>query len=161
MKRKIIICSIILFAIGIFSITISFNDFFFTTKYYNTPLAAYNAESFYHTDYGDTVAEKELAIVALDEETCLFIGAMNNNCFVVCEMYKKNNRYASKGLVIIFDIREATFSQGVYTTAVSNGSKQWKIISEEETIDPDIEIVQIKAFTHINGKIFHLLVYAD
>lgn len=67
-KGKVIIIVAVLFLIGIFSITMSSNDFFLTTKYYETPLDAYNADSAYSAIHGETKADREIGVFMLDEK---------------------------------------------------------------------------------------------
>ena len=164
-KTGVIIAGIlILFLVGIFSVSISTGSFFFTTKYFRTPLQAYND---FGGDFdpiiGNTFAEKELLFVPLDEKNGLFVGEVDKNRFVVCEIAIKNGKYASKGWSGVYDI-DATYYDldesidGWNKTSVTDGSVYWLIADEqEETETPYVKSAE--AFTHSSGKTFYLVFY--
>ena len=121
-KYKVGIIVIICFMVGIFSFTISTGDFFFTTKYYKKPLSAYNASSAYNDR-----AEREIGLLMLDSENCLFIGELDDNGFVVNEMILKKRGYVSKGRTFFYDFGDSSGETSKNSTAVSNGQVNWGV----------------------------------
>jgi len=101
-KAKVVV--IALFVIGVFTITVSVGGFFFSNDYHATPLEAYNANAGFDAINGDTTATKEIGVVMLDETTYLFFGEIDSTRFVVEEMDKKENQYASKGNLLIYNL---------------------------------------------------------
>ena len=113
-KSKILIVAAIIvaaFVVGLFSCSITIGDFFFTTKYFKTPIDAYNDYATIHAIYGNTRAEKEIGLLLLDDETGLFIAKLYddqvyNNRIVIDEMKIKNGRYVSKGISYLCDLND-------------------------------------------------------
>lgn len=83
-----------MFLVGVFSVTISLNDFFLTTKFYKDPLSAYNADAVYDPIYGDTTANKTIGLFEIEKEKALFIGELSKDKFIVAEIKVKDKEYA-------------------------------------------------------------------
>jgi len=161
MKKKIIVPFIvtILILTGVFSLSISIKKFFFTTKYYAIPIEAYNADATYDLNYGDTAAKEEIGLVVLDEETCLFIGTLDDeNCFVVCEMMKNNDKYAYKGNSFIYDLRERSDGDNFNSTYTSNGYVNWSVAYHKDEIKT-FDVENVESFLLANGKSIYLAIY--
>lgn len=160
MKRyKIGIIIVILFVIGVFSFTISTKDIFFTTNYYKNPLDAYNATSTYDALYGTTTAKRQIGILSLDDNNHLFIGEINENCFVVDEIESKNGKYASKGSAIFYNLDEKSDKESSNLTQVSNGYVKWAIMYNENEIVNLSNVVSIHPYTLTDTQTIYLVIY--
>ena len=159
-KHKAILVGF-LFVIGIFSISISTATFFFTTKYYSSPLIAYNETAGYNAIYGETVACNQLGLFLLDNETCLFLGELDENRFVVNEMYIKDKKYASNGSSVFYDLRESSDGLNRNSTQTASGCVEWSIAYTQEEINTLINILSIKTYTLTSGCEVHLVIYKE
>lgn len=158
-KYKILIVIAILFVIGVFSITISTGNFFFATKYYKTPIEAYNSNSTYDAILGDTSAKIEVGILMLDDDTCIFIGEIDENCFVADEMSVKDNRYASKGYSIFYNLREESDGMNKNSTKISNGYVEWAVLYSQEDVDKLLNVDSTKIYTLTTGDNIYVVLY--
>ena len=155
-KYKVGIIVVICFLIGVFSFSISTGDLFFTTKYYKKPLSAYNAGSAYNDQ-----AEREIGLLMLDSENCLFIGELDGNGFVVNEMILKKRGYASKGRTFFYDFSDSSGEASKNSTAVSNGNVTWAILYSQAEIENLSDVETVNSYTHTNGRIIYLVVYKN
>lgn len=145
---------------GVFSITLSFGKFF-TTQYYDTPLLAYNDNCSHDVVYGDTTARSEVGVFNIDNETALFIGALNSNCFVVAEMSIKNDKYAFKGTSMIYnsiDLSDIPDSRNVTNTAT--GYVEWSVFCNQSEIDALQNVNSVKSYTLPNGNAIYIAIFA-
>lgn len=149
MKKKVIVSVIVavLFLVGAFSITISLNGFFFTTKYYDNPISAYNAGASYNAIYGETEAEREIGVFKLDEEKALFIGALSDNRFIVAEMNIKNEKYAYEGTVIFYDYDEEFDANHYNQTETKAGKVKWTIVYNKNDVEKLSDVKLTKEYT--------------
>ena len=160
-KQKIIVVTI-LFVLGVSSITLSLENFFFTTQYYKTPLLAYNADCTYDIVYGDTKVQKGIGVFNFDSENCLFIGELNNNYFVVAEMSIKNEEYAFKGISMIYDVKG--ISDGINSHNQTNtlaGQVTWSILYNQSEISTLSNVNSVESYTLSNGYTIYVVVYND
>lgn len=160
-KIGIVVAIVILLFIGIFSVTLSKGNFFFTTKYYSKAIDAYNAECTYNAVYGDTTVEKEIGLFLLDNENCLFIGEINENCFAVNEMKIKNGRYASEGSTFFYDLREPSDRANSNSTNTANGCVKWAAVYSQEEIDQLSNAASVDSFTNTNGCDIYIVMYKN
>lgn len=158
-KNKLIIIIAILLVLGLFSVTISLKNFFYTTKYYDNPIQAYNSGGTYDTIYGDIKATRNLGFVNLDEENGLFIGEISKTLFVVVEMKLKEDKYASQGTVIIYDLEEPSDGMNKNKTTTKQGFFEWAILYSQSEIDPIAKNVSVTPLSHSSGQIIYLVVY--
>ena len=159
MKKKIIIFSVFILIV-IFSSSFSYRNIFYTTHYYKTPLLAYNDNCGHNITYGDIKAKNEIGVLSLDNENCLFLGEINDNCFVVAEIAIKNEKYAFKGTTVIYDLTEQPDDYSSRKqTYTSDGHIYWAIMYERPNpaVSPDINFIE--TYTHSNGKTIYLVVY--
>lgn len=156
-NKRIIIIVIFFFIVGIFSISISTSDFFFTTKYYKTPIKAYNADSTYDALYGNTSVQKEIGRISLDNKTCLFVGEIDENNFVVNEMDVKNGKYSSKGISYFYDSSETLDDTKGNVTTISNDYVKWNIFYSKSNAESIANAFSIKSFTLSNGIEFYIV----
>ena len=141
-KSKILIVAAIIvaaFVVGLFSCSITIGDFFFTTKYFKTPIDAYNDYATIHAIYGNTRAEKEIGLLLLDDETGLFIAKLYddqvyNNRIVIDEMKIKNGRYVSKGISSLCDLNDEDRIENlpIETTKTMNGHVSCSVLYSRE-----------------------------
>ena len=161
MKNKKVLIVIFLFIVGIFSISISTDNFFFTTKYYKTPIEAYNSDGTYHAIYGDTSAKKEVGLILLDNKTCLFIGEIDNNNFVVSELDVKKDKYSSRGMRYYYDINEVSYTTDENVTKISNGIIKWGIYYNKSQAESVSNAFSIKSFALSNENEFYLVLVEE
>ncbi len=145
--------------LGFGSITISFKDFLFTTRYYKTPLKAYNAGSGYDAILGDTSADKEMGLCQLDDTTALFLGEIRQNLFVVDEMQSKNGKYASKGLSIFYDLEEESDGPNKNTTRTESQTVSWSILYTRAEVENAVDVKRVETYTHSGGQKIYLVVF--
>ena len=155
MSNKKIIIVILLFILGVFSISISTGNFFLTTEYYKTPIEAYNVDGSYNAVYGDTSVKREVGLISLDNNTCLFIGEIDKNNFVVSELDVKNDKYSSKGIRYFYDSNEMLNNLEVNLTKLSTGYVNWSILNKSDA-ESVANAFSTKSFTLSNGKEFYL-----
>lgn len=159
-KRRIGIFVFILVLLGVFSVSIYLGDFFFTTKYYKTPIEAYNADSTYNPTYGDAAADREIGVVSLDDSNCLFIGELNEDCFVVAEMAVKDGRYAAKGMSVFYDLSEESDGMnGSYQTNIADGYVRWAVMYSQSEVEKLSDVLSVESYMHSNGHIIYLVIY--
>lgn len=158
-KYKIVVIVILLFILGIFSFTISLDGLFFTTKYYKTPISAYNAANTYNAISGDTTVEKELGLVKLDDKTYLFIGELEGDCFIVDEMDVKDGQYASKGNRIIYNLKEATNEIAINYTNTTNGTRKWTVIYNQDVIETLSNVYSVESYMHTCGNVIYFVLF--
>lgn len=158
-KQRVGIIIVILVLIGVFSVSISMGGFFFTTKYYNTPIDAYNADAAYSPLYGDTKVRKEIGTKVLDGETCLFIGEVDENRFIINEMDVKNGRYASKGTTFFYDLREGSDGTNRNQTNTSNGYVKWAVLYSQEETERLSDVASAELYACSNGQNIYLVLY--
>lgn len=156
-KNKIILIVVFLFIVGIFSFSISTGNFFFTTKYYDNPIEAYNADSTYNALYGNTSVKKEIGRIILDNKTYLFIGEIDNNNFVVNEMDVKNSKYSSKGINYFYDISEISEDTVENVTNISNGCVKWNVSYKKPKIEIVSNTLSVETFTLSDGRNFYVV----
>lgn len=158
-KMKIGVFIAILFLIGIFAVSISSGNFFFTTKYHKTAIEAYNAESTFDAVYGDTTASKQIGIAELDSETVIFLGELNEKCFVVDIMATKDGRYASKGPRCFYDLKEQ--SDGLYKnqTETSSGQISWSILYSKSETEKLTNVKSLKTYNTSDGDSIYLAIF--
>ena len=160
MNKKLIITFTFILIILV-SITLSFGDFFFTAQYYKDPLKAYNENCTYDIVYGETKATKQIGIQTLDEENCLFIGELNEQCFVVAEMSLKNGKYAFKGTSMLYDIKEGNDDMNTQNqTSILSGTVSWAIIYNESVLGSLLNIASINSYELSDGHTIYLVIYA-
>lgn len=159
-RNKVIAITVIgLFVIGVFTIAISVGDFFISNDYYATPLEAYNANAGFDAIDGDTTATKEMGVIMLDETTYLFFGEIDSDRFVVAEMDKKENEYASKGNLLIYNLDDESDGDSKNITSVSSGNKEWAVLYSEEEIQKLSNISALKEMSHSNGRKIYVVLY--
>ena len=157
-QKNVVIFILVLIVVA--SITFSFRNIFHTTQYYKTPLLAYNATCSYDMIYGDTKVENEIGVLNLDDKNCLFLGDLNECCFVVAEIAIKNGKYASKGSTLIYDLTgKSDGINGRNLTYTSDGCIYWSIMYEQSELSVLSNINFIETYTHSNGHTIYLVVY--
>lgn len=158
-KSKITIIIAVLFLFGVFSVTLSFGDFFLATKYYTTSLDAYNADSTYSAIYGDTKAKREVGVFMLDEENALFIGEVDENRFVVAEMDVRKSRYAFKGTTYFYNLKEPTDILNKNQTSTLKRQTWWNVVYDLSETEKVSNILSIEDYTLSCGDVVYLLIY--
>ena len=158
MKNKIIVVVAILVLLGMFSITISLNDFFFTTKFYSEPLSAYNEDATYDPIYGDTVANKTIGLLKIDEENVLFIGELSQVEFLIAEMMVKDNKYAYKGTVSFYDSSDQ-FNKHIYNqTKTKTGNVKWQVFTNKQEVEKIQNIKSVNEYFLSNGSSLFIVI---
>ncbi len=160
-KIKVLVIVVILFFVGVFSVTFSFGDFFFTTKYYKTALEAYNADCAFSPGYGDTEAESTIGFAKLDEGIGLFIGELDEHSFVINEMVLKDGKYASNGTSLIYDLREESDGQSKNQTVTSSKTINWAVLYSQAEIDVLSDIESVEIYTHSSGNNIYFAIYKE
>ena len=154
-KLRIVIFIFILVLLGVFSVSINSGNFFFTTKYYKTPIEAYNANC-----TSDVTADSEIGIVNLDNKNCLFIGEMDENRFVVSEMEINDGKYADKGTTVFYDLREE--SDGIigrHKTNITDGYIQWSVVYSQSEVEKLSDVLSVESYTISSGHIIYFVIY--
>ncbi|MBE5929056.1 MAG: hypothetical protein E7267_06775 [Lachnospiraceae bacterium] len=159
MKKRVFVLVLLLFLVGIFSLTISFDGFFFTTKFYEDPLRAYNAGATYNAIYGDTHAEREVGVVKIDEEKALFIGELSNDCFIVAGMNIKNEKYAFDGTKSIFEYSNERDVNAYKQTKTKSGYVKWTIACDKKSTEELVGVKTIMEYTLSDGRPLLLIVF--
>ncbi len=157
MKKKVI--TIVAFLIGVFSVTVSFNGFFFTTKFYDNPMSAYNADAVYDSVYGKTNVKKTIGTFRIDEEKALFIGELTKNRFLVAEMNVKNNKYAYEGTVYFYDYAEEFDAKNYNKIKTKTNYKKWIIAYDKQDIERISNIKFEKEYSLSNGSMLYLVIF--
>jgi hypothetical protein len=151
MKKTIVAITLLLFLIGVFSVTISINDFFFTSKFYDEPLSAYNANAMYDVVYGETEASREIGLFEIGKEKALFIGELANNCFLVAEMNVKKGKFAHEGTVVFFDYNDEFNVNEFYITETKSESVKWTVACDNEHIKKLSNVKLVKEYMLLDG----------
>ena len=133
-SRTVVIIVLVLLIVCFGAITITTENFFFSTKYYTKAIDAYNETAQYDIALGSTKAKIQLGIITLDKKTCLFVGGIDNNHFVVNEMDVKDGKFSSKGMSYFYDLRENDDGSNKNTTTVSNGMLDWSVLYTESKL---------------------------
>lgn len=157
--KKAIAVVIALVVIGAVTVTISVGDFFFSNDYYATPLEAYNANAGFDAINGETTATKEMGVLMLDETTYLFFGEIDSARFVVDEMDKKENEYASKGNLLIYNFDDESDGDSKNITSTSSGNKEWAVLFSEEEIQKLSDVSEVKTLIHSNSRKIYIALY--
>ena len=159
MKKKVIVFIIILAFIGTFSVTISLKDFFFTTKFYQEPLSAYNADAQYDPVYGDMTAKKLIGLFEIDSEDALLVGELTNDKFLVAEMKIKDKKYAYEGTVYLYS-RSDVFNENSYNlTQTKTGIVKWEIINNKKDVDKLQNVKIVKEYSMSDKSPIFLVVF--
>ena len=161
-KQNIVIVSVILIFIVLISIELSFGNFFYTKKYYDTAIEAYNNNCTYDAALGETKANKEIGLFVLSDEHSLFLGQINEDRLVVAEMHVKNGRYAFKGTSMIYnreDLTEMTVDHN--TTNTENGYVRWSILNDETKINDLLNVHSVRSYEVFETDTIYLLTYTD
>jgi len=159
MKNKGVIIITFLILIGLFSVTISLKDFFFTTKFYQDPMSAYNADSMYSPIYGDTTAKKTIGLFEIDEEKALFIAELSNSGFLVAEMNIKDAKYAYEGTVILYNSSDSFNEKNYNLTETKTGSVKWTIAYSQQDVEKLQNVELIKEYSLSTGSPLFLIVF--
>ena len=164
MKKKIIAGIIFLFLVGVFSVTISVDGFFFTTKFYKDALSAYNAEAGFSPVYGDTTANREIGLYEIEKEKALFIGELSEDEFIVSEMIVKDNKYASEGTVYFYNISDMfnsdVFNENNYNqTETKTDNIKWNIINNKQDVEKLQNINLFIEYSMSDGSPLFLVIF--
>lgn len=161
MNKKVItvIIILILILIGVFPITVSFNGFFFTTKFYNDPLVAYNADAMCDTVHGEIKAKNTIGLFEFDDKKALFIGELSNNRFLVAEMNIKGKKYARGETVFLYDYTEEFNEKAYNLTKTQSGYKKWMIIYNQQDIEKLSDVKLKIEYTLSNGSTLFLIIF--
>ena len=136
MKKIVVIAiAVMLLGAGVFSLTISLDDFFLTTKFYENPLSAYNAEAVYDALHGETKVEKQIGLLQLDDEKALFIGELSKQKFLIAEMNMKDQKFAHEGTVFFYDYGVAVDEISYNQTETKSGYINWGILFNQQDVD--------------------------
>jgi hypothetical protein len=157
-KTKLVVPFIIILVL-IVSIALHFKGIFFTLQYYVTPLDAYNKNCTYDIVYGKTEVTKQIGLLTLDEENCLFIGQLNTDCFVVAELSIKNGRYAFKGTSMIYEIMGKDDTDIKNQTSILSGYISWSIIYNEKVLGSLSNVSSINEYELMDGHRIYLVIY--
>lgn len=159
MKKKVVTVIVVLVLIGVFSITISLKDFFFTTKFYKEPLSAYNAEAQYDPIYGDTTVNESIGLFEIDNENALFIGELTRDKFLVAEMKIKDNKYAFEGTAYFYS-RSDVFDENNYNLSeTKNGTLKWEVINSKKDVEKLQNVRVVKEYSMSDGLPIFLVVF--
>lgn len=161
MKKKIIVVLIIsvLFLIGIFSVTISTNSFFMTTKYYNDPKTAYNANATYDITYGQTQVQRQMGVLQLESDKSLFIGELTENTFIVAEMNIKNGKYAYNGTVIFYEYNDMFDEKYYNQTQTESGAVRWTVAYNRQDIAKLSDISSVNEYYLSDGSLVFIITF--
>lgn len=160
-KYKIVIIVVSLFIIGVFSVSVSTGNFFFATKYYKTPLKAYNAGAAYDAVYGNTKASKEIGLLNFDDKNALFLGELTENSFVAAQMKLKDGRYAAEGTAIFYDFNEDSNLSNYNQTDTVNGHKKWAITYDKSDTENLSGVSHVESYRHSNGAEIYIVIFDD
>ena len=155
----IFIVAVVFILIGVFSVTISWNNFFFTTKFYQDPMAAYNAAALYDPIQGNIKATKSIGVFEIDEENALFLGEISNDAFLVAQMKTKNKEYAFEGTVVIYRCSDSFKKEGVNLTDAKTGTVKWVILNDGEELEALPNPKAVKEYSMPNGSPLYLVVF--
>lgn len=102
--RKIIIpiclVLVVLLIISLRGVSLSTSKFIFSTRYYKTPLAAFEADN-------DLIMIKEdVDVYVINENNCFYIAMTENNELLVSKMFCKNERFFSTGNYVIYSLAD-------------------------------------------------------
>ncbi|KIR01500.1 hypothetical protein P261_00314 [Lachnospiraceae bacterium TWA4] len=149
------------FIIGINSITIRNPNFFLTTKYFKSPLDAYNDVATYNYAEGkDGSAESEIGIVKISDSNVLFIGKVDDENFVVSEMQTKNGQFVVSGANYIIDLNVELNSNDreIIKTKTDSGIIEWSITLKESDIPSD-ENISVEQFPFGSDHTIFFVIY--
>ena len=156
-KKKVALLLLIGILIGVFSIAVSVNHFFFTTKYYKTPLEAYNADCTYSAIDGITEASKEIGVFTLDKENALFLGELTTDRFLVAEMALKDGKYALKGTTFFYDFSDESKDLNYNQTQIITGHIKWLIVYNQTDVETLSHVLSVKEYYHSGGSVIYLV----
>ena len=158
MKKKVIAFIVFLVLIGVFSVTISLKGFFFTIKFYQEPLSAYNADAPYDPVYGDTTVNKLIGLFEIASEDALFIGELTNDKFLVAEMKIKDKKYAYEGTVYFYS-RSDVFDENSYNlTETKTGTIKWEVINNKKDVEKLQNVKTVKEYSMSDGSPIFLVI---
>ena len=156
-----ILSFLILSALGI--ISINFGGWLFSSKYYESPLEAYNSM----TGSTDIPAKKEIGFYQLDDEIGLFLGDvpaeteehnlihLGNELYyvkhvVVAEMSIKDSRYSLTGFSYTFVSFDNSYEKylevGCNQTETRHGTVKWNVFLTENEIKKLDNVEHVKKF---------------
>lgn len=159
MKKKVIVIVVFLFLVGVFSVTISLNGFFFATKFYENPLSAYNADAVYDIAYGDSKAKKQIGVFELDEETTLFIGELTDRRFLIANMKVNDKKYAYEGTVVFYEYSDVFDENDYNQTETESGFIKWTIVCNQYDIEKLSDVKLIKEYFLSDGSPLYLIIF--
>lgn len=157
MNKKVIVA--LLFLVGVFSVTVSLNGFFFTNKFYENPMSAYNAEATYDVMYGETKVEREIGVYKIDDEKALFIGLLSKNRFLVAEMNIRNGKYAHDGTVIFYDYNEEFDANYYNQTETKSDYVKWTIVCNKNDVGKLSNVKLVKEYALYSGSPLFLVIF--
>ena len=158
-KKNVIAVIVFLFLVGVFSVTISLNDFFFTTKFYKDALSAYNADVVYDAIYGDTTANRTIGLLEIEKEKALFIGELSKDKFIVAEMKVKDKEYAYEGTVFFYSITDVFNENNYNQTETKTGNVKWDVINNRQDVEKLQNINLVKEYSMSDGSALFLVIF--
>ena len=162
MKKKITLIVLLFVVIaGIVLAGTRFKDYLFGAKYYETPIAAFNAECGFDAVYGDISADREIGLIKLDNENALFFGDVTENVFVAAELSVKDNKYAYGGTVYIYDADYKFNVDGYDQTNTNSGQIKWTVAYNEEDLQKIPVDINVKKYLRINGAEIFVAIYNE
>ena len=125
-KNKFLYIAIIVFVIFM-GCTIGFDDvFFFTTDYYKDPAEAISKNL---SSLDNIELEKNIDLININDNSCLYVGITKNNDLLVAELYVKKDIFSFLGNYTLYNTESDDYSKDygiLYNKATiydSNGKK--------------------------------------
>lgn len=150
----------VLFATGVFSVSVSTGDSFFSSKYYVDPMKAYKADGGIDHVKGDTSVKEQLGLVVLDESSAVFLGKVNDERFVVAELAVKDDKYAYKSEAL-YEVANIRGNIDVQTTKTSEVTITWGVTCEKEEIEKVRNVMLVEEFSLNDSTDIYIIVFED
>lgn len=159
MKKRLLQLLLFLVLVGVFSVTISLKDFFFTTKFYQEPLSAYNADAVYDPIYGDTTVNRTIGLFKIEKEKALFIGELSKDKFIVAEMKVKDKGYAYEGTVFFYSTSDLFNENNYNQTETKTGNVKWDVINNKQGVEKLQNIKLVNEYSMSDGSPLFLVIF--